>query len=90
MREIILDSRKLEEKEAAQEYLKRQFCFPDYYGKNLDAFFDCLAEISSETQVIVNVGEKTGEYLKKILRVLEVAAEENKKICVKLCEIDGE
>lgn len=32
-------------------YLKEALNFPDYYGKNLDALYDCLTEIGVETKI---------------------------------------
>jgi len=28
--------------------------FPDWFGMNLDALYDCLTDISSDTRIIVN------------------------------------
>jgi len=33
------------------DYLKEVFDFPDYYGKNLDALYDCLTDIGIETTI---------------------------------------
>ena len=33
------------------DYLKEALNFPDYYGKNLDALYDCLTEIGVETKI---------------------------------------
>ena len=44
-----LDGAALRELPAAHDYLQRTLGFPDWYGKNLDALFDLLTEISRET-----------------------------------------
>ena len=46
---IILDGKLIKEK--SHDYLKKVFDFPDYYGKNLDALYDCLTDIGVETQI---------------------------------------
>lgn len=38
-------------KKEGHDYLKGVFDFPDYYGKNLDALYDCLTEIGVETEI---------------------------------------
>lgn len=40
-------------KKEGHDYLKEVFNFPDYYGKNLDALYDCLCEIGVETEIIL-------------------------------------
>ena len=37
--------------EDGHNYLKEVLNFPDYYGKNLDALYDCLTEIGIETEI---------------------------------------
>lgn len=32
-------------------YLKKAFNFPNYYGNNLDALYDCLTDIGVPTQI---------------------------------------
>lgn len=49
MRIITLDGKKIKKK--SHNYLKKVFDFPDYYGKNLDALYDCLTDISVETEI---------------------------------------
>ena len=48
-----LDGRKLSALPEAHDYLKDMLGFPDYYGKNLDALFDLLTEVSRETIIWV-------------------------------------
>jgi len=40
-------------KKEGHDYLKEVLNFPDYYGKNLDALYDCLCEIGIETEIIL-------------------------------------
>ncbi len=42
MQNIVLDFCMAMTPEGIQEYLASVFHFPDYYGKNLDAFYDML------------------------------------------------
>lgn len=43
---IQLDCRQMTSREAAHTYLAKMLDFPDYYGHNLDALYDCLTELS--------------------------------------------
>ena len=38
--------------ENGHDYLAEALNFPDYYGKNLDALYDCLTEISCEIELV--------------------------------------
>jgi len=51
MRKIVLDFRGLKTKREIHEYLAERLEFPPYYGKNLDALYDCLTEIGEPTAV---------------------------------------
>ena len=39
-------------KEEGHDYLMEALHLPDYYGKNLDALYDCLCEIECEIELI--------------------------------------
>ena len=59
-------------KEDGHDYLMEALNFPDYYGKNLDALYDCLCAIECEIELI-----NSDEVDKDILDTFVDAAEEN-------------
>ncbi len=53
---ITLDGKKINEE--SHDYLIRKLDLPDYYGRNLDALYDCLTDIGVETQIeLINSDE---------------------------------
>ena len=50
MNEIVLYGEEM--KENPHEYIKEKLDFPDYYGENLDALYDCLTEMDKKTIII--------------------------------------
>ena len=73
---IVLDALYMDEKETAHRYLKEKMQFPDYYGGNLDALYDCLTE-AGEMQIEVQNREQAQNYFLRIWSVLLDAAKEN-------------
>ena len=51
MKSVILDAKKMLKKEKMHEYFAKKFDLPEYYGRNLDALFDCLCEINEPTLI---------------------------------------
>ena len=51
MKIVILDAKKMAEKEKMHEHFAKKFNLPEYYGKNLDALFDSLCEINEPTLI---------------------------------------
>lgn len=85
MKKILLDFRLADTPEMVQEYLALELDFPEYYGKNLDALYDCLTDIGDDTCIGVfgdDEDQKTGTYLKKVKKVMRDAEEENPHLCV--------
>lgn len=85
MRKILLDFNLARTPEQIQDYLAFQLEFPDYYGRNLDALYDCLTEICEDTCVGVFDPDERGEtdrYIKMVKKVLRDAEEVNPHLCV--------
>ena len=79
--EIVLDAKRFKGRTRAHAYLKEALQLPDYYGKNLDALYDCLGDIAEETVIVVpeviQKKEYLGEYGKRMLEVFRDAAKIN-------------
>ena len=77
--EVMLDCRKLTDRTATHAYLKEQFGFPDYYGNNLDALYDCLMELS-DTEIHLQTPEalsQLGHYSALLMDTLRDAVQNN-------------
>lgn len=61
------------------DYLKEALNFPDYYGKNLDALYDCLTEIDCEIEII-----NAQKVSKDIIDTFKDAANDNDFLKLKL------
>ena len=67
--EYTIDALKINERKEAHEYLKEVFSFPEYYGKNLDALFDCLSEMRIDRIIILN-SDRGENYFFAVLDVI--------------------
>lgn len=90
MKNVVIDCEKLLQKEQAHLYLAEVFNFPDYYGKNLDALFDCLTELGECTIVLEgeNILRETDSYGIEVLKVLEEASRVNSNLKLKIQEAE--
>lgn len=77
---IKIDCKKIKTQEAFHSFMKRRFDFPNYYGENLDALWDCLTEkrdlhikLIDSRWLIYNLGD----YGQKILDLFQDLKEEN-------------
>lgn len=48
---VHLDGRLMTNKSALHDHLQERFCFPGYYGRNLDALYDLLTSLPEPTEV---------------------------------------
>ncbi len=82
---IIIDGREMTDRQTAHIYLQKTLKLPEYYGKNLDALYDCLCEMSG-VQIIITYVAEMQTNLRRLadgfLNTFEAAAEKNHKISV--------
>lgn len=76
MKQITLDGNILADIAQVHDYIKEMLDFPEYYGKNLDALFDCLTDLDN-VEITITVPEEDGAIFQKVLRVFKAANREN-------------
>lgn len=85
---ILLNGKRMTDKEKAHKYIKRKLKFPDYYGENLDALWDELSTITRPMDIKLiskdELTENLGLYGEDLIQVFLDATEENKNITFEL------
>ena len=76
MKQITLDGNLLADITQVHDYLKEMLEFPEYYGKNLDALYDCLTDLM-DVEITITAPEEDGAIFQKVLRVFKAADREN-------------
>ena len=80
MTHIVLDGSRVPDREGLHNLLAERLRLPDYYGRNLDALYDCLTAMREVTVLLRSADAMTaslGDYGEKVLRVFRDAAAEN-------------
>ena len=82
VKNVVINCEELMQKKQAHQYLAKLLEFPDYYGKNLDALFDCLTELGECTITFAGMEDfcLDDSYALKVLEVFEEAASANFRI----------
>ena len=84
MTEIIIDCLKISDKKELHKEFAEKLSFPDWYGENLDALFDCLTGIFEETSVVIenfpSLEENLGNYAAAFRKVMLRADEDNERL----------
>ena len=85
MKSVSLDAKKMLEKEKMHEYFAKKFDLPEYYGKNLDALFDCLCEINEPTLIKLKNDNALDDGAKEsLIQLFRDVSNENEMVKFKL------
>ena len=84
MKEITLDFKDFMSLKEAHKYIAKKLDFPDYYGANLDALFDCLTDISENVKIKIINCDLTDETDNALVNVFWDADYENKSLQVEV------
>lgn len=72
---VILDGALILDREMLHDTLSAALHLPEWYGRNLDALYDCLNDVQEETVVILRdpaaLEEHLGGYGRRLLNLLE-------------------
>ncbi len=88
MREIEIDGSAVFTSPDLHKALAEALSFPEYYGNNLDALYDCLTEIGEDTRLTLrnwhHIEFHLKDYSGKAVYVFHVACQENPHLHVSL------
>lgn len=83
---VHLSGKAMTDRAAAHDHLREMLQLPPYYGRNLDALYDLLLEIGTETQIILQdpaaAAAHLGKYGEALLSTMQEAAEENPNLTI--------
>ena len=68
----VLDAEKMQTREEMHEYLKEVLEFPEYYGGNLDALYDCLTDMK-DVEIVIQDLEEESIFLLRAVNVMRAA-----------------
>lgn len=79
MKEKIIDCSVIRTKEDLHRLFGEALCFPDWYGNNLDALYDCLTDCRGTVRILSwdTAENHLGPYGKKAKKVIASAALHN-------------
>ena len=77
--DIIIDCAGIDSREALHHTLAEALSFPEWYGNNLDALYDCLTEVTGKVRLLdwETAETRLGSYGTKAKKVIVSAAVEN-------------
>ena len=91
--EVPIDERDLLNISIVHDYLRVTLGFPEHYGKNLAALYDCLGDISEPTRLYImrdatlDPSDPYAKEMDKLCLVLMRAARENPALSVSIATI---
>ena len=86
MKTIILDGNEIISMSDIHNIFSEELNFPEYYGRNLDALYDCLSDVSEEVEIIIEnkaeLEEDLGVSFEKLCCLLDDISDEYENIKV--------
>ena len=90
MNVIVLNGHEMTSPKNAHEHIAKTLNFPEYYGENLDALADCLAELNSKTYIVLygvkDMRRHLKHYADKLLEVFEDVSQGKNGMNFILCD----
>lgn len=86
---LVIDFSSVKTYDELHDLLKEKFGFPEYYGKNLDALWDCIGEVfiwgekeerTIELYGVSSIREDLQNQMSGILRIFQDVHAENPKV----------
>ena len=85
---IVLDGKAMTDRPGVHSHLAEKLDLPTWYGRNLDALYDVLTQIGTDTELVLEdsaaVIENLGKYGEALLSTMQEAAEENPRLTITL------
>ena len=81
MKQVILDGAVLH-RSSLHDILSCELAFPAWYGRNLDALYDCLTDLGEDTELLLRRWDRWEDlhYAQRLLRIFRDAALANEKL----------
>lgn len=84
MRICIIDGKQITDREALHGVLADSLQLPDWYGRNLDALYDCLSDMQEKTEIRLlheeTLDQHLGRYAQTFRKVLRRVCRENSRV----------
>ena len=81
---VLIDGAAIENREQLHDALTAQLALPEYYGRNLDALYDCLTEVAESCTIELRDPERLfahlGLYADVLQTVLRDASDDNPRL----------
>ena len=81
---ITIDCTGIQNKDQLHCLLAKELAFPEYYGQNVDALFDCLTEIRTPTEIRLLGWHELGDWKEGFQNVFVNASLEEPQLDIAL------
>lgn len=86
MNEVIINGSEISERDKLHDIFSESLKLPEWYGRNLDALYDCLCDISEDTLIKITDFEtlerNLDKYAQQFKKVIYNSQQNNEKIHV--------